>query len=140
MHSDRNISLSLSYFASFLLQNCQQKNTQTNQANSTGGESKRQGGRGSILQQQSEDKILQPQPQLPASPTVTMCVASVRTLSMREDSEQSFQHQGEGVCQQGPHGRGQGSAWGSQGPLGCWDNCSHGLAEVTRPQDNGGDI
>lgn len=69
-----------------------------------------------------------------------MCVVPVSTLSVGEDSEQSFQHQRERAGQQGPEGGRQGSAWGSQGPLGGWDNCPHGLAEVTRPQDNRGDI
>lgn len=70
----------------------------------------------------------------------TLCGVPVSTLSMGEDSEQSFQHQGERAGQQGPEGGGQGSARGSQGPLGGWDNCPHSLAEVTRPQDDGGDI
>lgn len=69
-----------------------------------------------------------------------MCVVPVSTLSVGEDSEQSIQHQGERAGQQGPEGGGQGSAWGSQSPLGGWDDCPHGLAEVARPQDNGGDI
>ena len=70
----------------------------------------------------------------------TMCGVPVSTLSVGEDSEQSFQHQGERAGQQGPEGGGQGSARGSQGPLGGWDDRPHGLAEVARPQDNGSDI
>lgn len=70
----------------------------------------------------------------------TVCVVPFSTLSMGEDSEQSFQYQGERAGQQRPKGGGQGSARGSQGPLGGWDDCPHGLAEVARPQNDGGDI
>lgn len=70
----------------------------------------------------------------------TMCVVPVSTLGVGEDSEQSFQHQRERAGQQGPEDGGQGSAWGGQGPLGGGDDCPHGLAEVTRPQYNRGDI
>lgn len=69
-----------------------------------------------------------------------MCVVPVSTLSVGEDSEQSFQHQRVRAGQQGSEGGGQGSARGSKGPLGGWDNCPHGLAEVTGPQDNRGHI
>lgn len=69
-----------------------------------------------------------------------MCVVPVSTLGVGEDSEQSFQHQRERAGQQGPEDGGQGSAWGSQGPLGGGDDCPHGLAEVTGPQYNRGDI
>lgn len=73
-------------------------------------------------------------------PVLTLSVVLVGTLSMGEDSEKSFQHQGEGAGQQGPEGGREGSAWGSQGPLGGWDYCPHGLAEVARPQDDGLDV
>lgn len=79
-------------------------------------------------------------PWAPGSQIPTVCVVPVSTLSMGEDSEQVFQHQGERAGQQGPEGGGQGSARGSQGPLGCWDDCPHGLAEVAGTQDDGGDI
>lgn len=69
-----------------------------------------------------------------------MHVVPVREMGMREDSEQSFKHQRERSGQEGPEGWGQSSSWGSQGSLGCGDDCPHGLAEVTRPQDNGGDV
>ncbi|KAF3849631.1 hypothetical protein F7725_019350 [Dissostichus mawsoni] len=62
------------------------------------------------------------------------------TLSVGEDSEQGFQHEGERAGQQGPEGGGQGSARGGQCPLGGGDNCPDGLAEVAGPQDDGGDI
>lgn len=70
----------------------------------------------------------------------TVCVVPVSVLSMGEDSEQGFQHQGEGVGQQGPESGGQGSARGSQGPLRGWDDGLHGLAEVAGPQDDGSDV
>lgn len=70
----------------------------------------------------------------------TMCVVPVSTLSMGEDSEQSFQHQREGVGQQWPENRGQSSAWGSQSPLRGWDDCPHGFAEVARAQNNRGGV
>lgn len=69
-----------------------------------------------------------------------MCVVPVSTLSVGEDSEQSFQHQREGVGQQGPEDGGQGPARRSQGPLRGWDDCPHGFAEVAWAQDNGGGV
>lgn len=87
-------------------------------------------------QQEGEKQIIQLKPWT----ILTVCVVPVSTLSMGEDSKQSFQHQRERAGQQGSEGGGQGSAWGSQGPLGGWDDCPHGLAEVARPQDDGGDI
>lgn len=70
----------------------------------------------------------------------TVCVVPVSTLSVGEDSEQSFQHQREGVGQQGPEDGGQGPARRSQGPLRGWDDCPHGFAEVAWAQDNGGGV
>lgn len=85
-------------------------------------------------------QMIQLKPWALGSQIPTVGVVPVSTLSMGEDSEQSFQHQGERAGQQGPEGGGQGSAWRSQGPLGGWDNCPHCLAEVARPQDDGGNI
>lgn len=84
--------------------------------------------------------MIELKPQVPGFQTPTVCVVPVSTLSMGEDSEQSFQHQGERSGQQGPEGWGQGSAWGSQSPLGGWDNCPHCFAEVARSQDDRGDV
>lgn len=69
-----------------------------------------------------------------------MHVVPVRKLGMGEDSEQSFEHQRERSGQEGPEGWGQSSTCGCQGSLGCWHDCPHGLDEVTRSQDNRGDI
>lgn len=76
----------------------------------------------------------------PSGKTRTVCVVPVSTLGVGEDSEQSFQHQGEGVGQQGPEDGGQGPARRRQGPLRGWDDCPHGFAEVARAQDNGGGV
>lgn len=111
----------------------------TSETGGKGEESKSKGGRSSSQQQENENMI-QLKPWAPGSHIPTVGVVSVRTLSMGEDSEQRFQHQGERASQQGPEGGRQGSAWGSQGSLGGWDDCPHGPAEVARPQDDGGDI
>lgn len=77
---------------------------------------------------------------MPGNKCHTLFVVPVSTLSVGEDSEQSFQHQGERAGQQRPEGGGQGPAGGGQGPLGGWDDRPHGLAEVAGPQDDGADV
>lgn len=69
----------------------------------------------------------------------TVCVP-VSILSMGEDSEQSFQHQGERAGQQRPEDGRQGSPRGSQGPVRGGDDCPHGFAEVTGAQNDRGNI
>lgn len=119
-----------------LLQTTSRESTPTSETGGKGDESKSQtGGRIQTAVARWKQII-----QLKPWPILTVCVVPVSTLSMGEDSKQSFQHQRKRAGQQGSEGGGQGSAWGSQGPLGGWDDCPHGLAEVARPQDDGGDI